>query len=825
MTFIDAILPLPLENAFTYSLTSEMEGKVHVGCRVIVPFGGNKLYTGIVISVHNNVPQGEYKVKNIIEYLDTKPVVLEQQLKFWRWMSNYYICSKGDVLKAALPSGMKLASETQLSLNNDFEDWNKLTKKEVTLLELLQKEKFKTVADVQKALKDNRILSTLRNLMDKKALTVKEELHRSFYPKKEIHVRLQKKYLNERALGELSQLLEKTPKRYALLMKYLEISGVSSSITLQNLKLIQEVSRTQLLKQSSISAAVLTGMRAKGYFETYDFEIGRLKTTSKAVSSQLPLTEAQQSAYNQIIQEFRTKHVCLLHGVTSSGKTEIYIRLIRKEIEAGKQVLYLLPEIALTTQITNRLRHIFGDKMGIYHSKYPDNERVEIWRKQLSSKPFMLILGVRSSLFLPFQNLGLIIVDEEHETSYKQQEPAPRYNARDASIVLASLYNGYALLGTATPSMETFYNVKQGKYGYAFLNKRYGNIQLPKIEVVDIKDLLHRKMIKYPFSPQLEEQIEQALSAKEQVILFQNRRGYTPIIECHKCGWVPTCEFCDVSLTYHQNIHRLVCHYCGATYDVPESCPQCGENDLRSWGFGTEKIEEEVQKRFPNARTARLDLDTTHTRNSYENILNDFAKQQTDILIGTQMVSKGLDFDNVHVVGILNADTMLTRPDFRAFERSFQMMAQVAGRAGRRGKQGYVILQTKHIDYPVIKQIVQNNYEEMFRQQEQERKEFLYPPFCRLIYIYLRHRDDHIVEDAACILAEKLRYFFGKHILGPDRPAIGRIQMLYYRKIILKIEYNTSPSKVRILLKTAIKCLYENPFYKSINIYFDVDPL
>ena len=825
MSYVDVILPLPLEGAFTYRLPTEWAGKVCVGSRLIVPFGANKLYTGIVTALHDNAPQEDYKVKDVTECLDAQPVLLPQQLKFWQWMSNYYMCPEGDVYKAALPSGMKLASETQLRLNNDFEDWDKLTKKEVTLLELLQKGNYKTAAQVQKVMKDNRIMSTLRALMDKGALTVNEELHQAFAPRKEIHVRLAKAYQTEEALGKLAAQLEKTPKRYSLLMKYLELSGLPSALTLKNKKLLQEVSRAELLKAADISAAVLTGMRAKGYMDTYDFETGRLKTLGKAVSEQLPLTEPQQTAYDKILKEFESKKVCLLHGVTSSGKTEIYIRMIRKELEAGRQVLYLLPEIALTTQITTRLRRVFGDTMGVYHSKYPDNERVEIWKKQLSNNPFVLILGVRSSLFLPFQKLGLVIVDEEHETSYKQQEPAPRYNARDASIVLASLYDAHTLLGTATPSMETFHNVKQKKYGYALLDKRFGDMEMPVIEVADVKDLMHRKMMHPPFTPRLEEEIDKALEAGEQVILFQNRRGYTPVVECHNCGWVPTCQFCDVSLTYHQNTHSMVCHYCGTTYEVPTVCPQCGEKELRSLGFGTEKIEEEVQKRFPKARTARLDLDTARTRNSYEKILDDFAERHTDILIGTQMVSKGLDFDNVHVVGILDADTMMTRPDFRSYERSFQMMAQVAGRAGRRGKQGFVILQTKHADYPVVQQVVENDYRAMFKQQEEERRQFLYPPFCRLIYVYLRSREDRVVSEAARVLADDLKNIFGKSVLGPDRPAIARIQMLYYRKIILKVGNGSSTSQVRALLKAAAGRLTKNPLYRSVSVFFDVDPL
>ncbi|MBP3774763.1 MAG: primosomal protein N' [Bacteroidaceae bacterium] len=822
MKYADVILPLPLEGHFTYGLTDDLT--VSVGCRVIVPLGKNKLYTAIVSRIHEERPQGDYQIKNIIDCIDKKPVVTEIQLKFWQWIAQYYLCTEGDVMKASLPTGMKLESETQLLLNEDFDQWEKLTKKEIQVYEMQQQHQYRNVAQLQKAMKDFRLLGTLRSLMDKGALTVKEELKDAFQPKKEVHIRLCQPYRTESALNQLAGQLEKHPKRYALLMKYLEMSGMPAALTLKNPKLVQEVSRAQLLAEAQVSAAVLTGMKGKGYFETYDFEVGRLKYAGKAVSEQLPLSDAQQKAYDGILSAFNEKRVCLLQGVTSSGKTEIYIRLIRRELEAGRQVLYLLPEIALTTQITQRLKRIFGDKMGVYHSKYPDAERVEIWKKQLSEKPYQLILGVRSSLLLPYRNLGLVIVDEEHETSYKQQDPAPRYNARDAAVVLASLFQARTLLGTATPSLESYYNAQTGKYGYVVLDKRFGDMQLPQIEIVDVQDLQRRRLMRPPFSPRLEEEIEQALENSEQVILFQNRRGYTPVMECRQCGWIPSCQFCDVSLTYHHEQQRLVCHYCGTSYAVPRTCPNCQERDLRSYGFGTEKIEEEVHRRFPEARTARLDLDTTRSRNAYERIIRDFAERKTDILIGTQMVSKGLDFDHVHVVGILDADTILTRPDFRAFERSFQMMSQVAGRAGRRNKRGYVILQTRHADYPVVGQVAQNDFKGMALQNMEERRKFLYPPFCRLIYIYVKHRDDRATEDAAQDMAQILRSRFGTHVLGPDRPAVARIQMMYIRKIMLKVGPAENAMQVRRVLRQAAAAITASPKHKAVSIYFDADP-
>jgi primosomal protein N' (replication factor Y) len=796
-----------------------------VGFRVIVPFGTNKQYSGIILRIHADAPNADFKVKEIIAPLENHTLLTPEQLKLWQWMSNYYMCPLGDVYKAAIPSGLRMESETAVNLLEDFDNWESLKPKELQAFELLQGGKAKNVAQLRRAMNDDRVLDYVRGLMDKGALTIRETIESSFRPRREIHVRLAKPYLSEDALSKLFEQLERTPKRFQLLLKYAEMAGLSSAFTLKNEKLIQEVSKADLLRNSGISAAVLVALRSKGIFETYDFDVTRLQRTGVSVAEQLPLSPAQQDAFNSIHKQFQTKQVCLLNGVTSSGKTEIYIRLIREVIQAGGQVLYLLPEIALTTQITTRLRRIFGDAMGVYHSKFPDNERVEIFQKQLSANPYQLILGVRSSVFLPFRNLKLIIVDEEHETSYKQEEPAPRYNARDTAIVLATYYHAHTLLGTATPSLETFWNAKNGKYGYAELLTRFGDMMLPKIEVVDVKELLRTKAMKPPFSPRLEEEIAKALDAHEQVILFQNRRGYAPIVECPQCGWTPTCDYCDVTLTYHQDLHRMVCHYCGRSFEIPNACPSCGETHLKNFGFGTEKIEEEIKKRFPQARTSRLDLDTTRNKNAHENIINSFAAGKTDILIGTQMVSKGLDFDNVHVVGILDADTMLTRPDFRSFERSFQMMSQVAGRAGRRNKRGYVILQTKHADYPVIRQVVDNDYADMYEEQMEERQTFRYPPYYRLIYVYLKHRDNHIVEQAAQQLGTVLRQIFGERVLGPDKPAIARLQLLYIRKIALKIERNVPTSVVRQRLTQAVDGLKQTTTFNALRVYFDVDPI
>lgn len=825
MSFCDVILPLPVEGTYTYLIPPTLEKEVGVGFRVIVPFGANKQYSGIVNRLHNDAPVGNFKIREVIDTLEDYPILTPEQLKLWQWMSDYYMCPLGDVYKAAVPSGLRMESETAVTLLDDFDNWETLKPKELQAFELLQSGKAKNLAQLRRVMNDERVFTYIRGLMDKGALVIRETIESSFRPRKEVHVRLAKAYLSEEALSKLFAQLEHTPKRFQLLLKYTEMAGLTSAFTLKNEKLIQEVGKTELLRQSGISAAVLVALRSKGILETYDFDIARLQAKGLSISEQLPLSAAQQEAFDGIRKQFQNKRVCLLHGVTSSGKTEIYIRLIREVLKTGGQVLYLVPEIALTTQITIRLRRIFGDAMGVYHSKFPDNERVEIWQKQLSPNPYGLILGVRSSVFLPFRKLRLVIVDEEHETSYKQEDPAPRYNARDTAIVLATYYRGHTLLGTATPSLETFWNAKNGKYGYTQLLTRFGDMMLPQIEVTDVKELLRTKEMKPPFSPRLEEEIAKALDAHEQVILFQNRRGYAPVVECTQCGWTPTCDYCDVTLTYHQDMHRMVCHYCGKSFDVPSTCPNCGETHLKSFGFGTEKIEEEIKKRFPKARTARLDLDTTKNKNAHENIINNFAAGKTDILIGTQMVSKGLDFDNVHVVGILDADTMLTRPDFRSFERSFQMMSQVAGRAGRRNKRGYVILQTKHADYPVIRQVVDNDYASMYEEQMEERQTFRYPPFYRLIYIYLKHRDNNTVEQAAQQLGTLLRQVFGERILGPDKPAIARLQLLYIRKIALKVERTASTREVHKRLIETVAQLKQTSAYNALRVYFDVDPI
>ena len=818
--YVDVLLPLPLANWYTYSLPESLEGQVQTGSRVIVPFGKKKFYTALVANVHYCPPEG-YEIKEVTEVLDTRPVLLPQQFRLWKWMASYYLCTMGDVYKAALPSGMKLESETIVTANPDYEATTPLAPREQQVLDLLAQDPEQCITQLEKRLNVTRnILPVINNLLAKGAISVKEELKRNYKPKTEIRVKLSPDCQTEERLHQLFDELGRAPKRLALLMKYLELSGFFTDKAS-----LREVSKKELLTRADATPTIFNGLVEKGIFETYLYEVGRLDREQTRTVAINPLNPAQQAAYDAILSHFREKNVCLLHGVTSSGKTEIYIHLIRQAIENGQQVLYLLPEIALTTQITERLKRVFGGRIGIYHSKFPDAERVEIWQKQLRPEGhYDIILGVRSSVFLPFHNLGLIIVDEEHETTYKQQDPAPRYHARDTAIMLASIYGAKVLLGTATPSIDSYHNALAGKYGLVTLNERYKDIRLPEIRIVDIKELARKKMMNGPFSPELLAAVRQALERHEQVILFQNRRGFAPMIECKVCGWVPKCKNCDVSLTYHKGLNQLTCHYCGYTYAVPRSCPACGSVELVNRGFGTEKIEDNIREIFPDAKVARMDLDTTRSRSAYERIIADFEAGKTHILIGTQMVSKGLDFDHVSVVGILNADNMLNYPDFRAHERAFQLMAQVAGRAGRRDKRGLVILQTKSPDLPVIHQVVTNDYKQMYEDQTAERKLFHYPPFCRFIYVYLKHRKEDVVTQAADTLAAWLRTAFGDKVLGPDKPPVGRIQMLFIKKIVIKLDLNMSGTKVRDYLLSVQRQLIEDERFRSLVVYYDVDP-
>ena len=646
-----------------------------------------------------------------------------------------------------------------------------------------------------------------------------------FRPKTETYITLTPQFRNEQTLHVALNMLHRADKQQAALIDYLALShwdSVEGSVCRET---VVEITRDELLNAGH-SLPTVNALVKRGLLEVYEREVGRLNHGGEPHLEKIrPLSDVQQDAFNKIQFSFLGKNVTLLHGVTSSGKTEIYIHLIRQALEKKQQVLYLLPEIALTVQIMQRLQHVFGNRLGIYHSKYSDAERVEIWQKQLSKNPYDVILGARSAVFLPFQNLGLVIVDEEHETSYKQQDPMPRYHARSTAIVLAQMFGAKTLLGTATPSVETYYNAKTGKYGLVELFQRYKGIELPEIQVVDVKDLQHRKMMNGPFSPYLLNKVREALEHGEQAILFQNRRGYAPVIECKQCGWVPHCQHCDVSLTLHRNLNQLTCHYCGYTYQVPTECPACGCHELRTKGYGTEKVEAEVQDIFPEARIARMDLDTTRSRSAYERIISDFASGRTNLLIGTQMISKGLDFDKVSVVGILNADSMLNYPDFRAYEHAFMMMAQVSGRAGRKGKRGLVVLQTKSPDLPIIQQVVRNDYAAHYQSLIAERQQFHYPPYYRLVYVYLKHKQDWVVDTAAAEMASRLRQWFGARLLGPDKPAVAKVKSLSIRKLVLKLELGINMGDVRKYLALAQQQMLQDKRYVSLQIYYDVDPL
>ena len=718
--------------------------------------------TYVAIAVKTHGQQPAFKVKPVIQVLDDEPVLTESQFSLWQWIADYYMSPLGEVYNAAMPLGLK------------------------------QRDGFK--------------------------------------PKMETYITLTPAYRQEQALHIALNQLTRSPKQQKVFIDYLTMSHWDEAFSVENgeRRMESEVSRDELMNYSHCTSSVLKSLLERKMLMTYEKEVGRLNHAGEPHLDQVKkLNEAQQEAYNQILFSFLSKNVTLLHGVTSSGKTEIYIHLIKQALERHEQVLYLLPEIALTVQIRERLQEVFGSRLGIYHSKYSDAERVEIWKKQLSQNPYDVILGARSAVFLPFQKLGLIIIDEEHETSFKQQDPAPRYHARSVAIMMAAKIGAgcKVLLGTATPSMESYYNAMKGKYGLVTLTSRYQGIQLPEIQIVDVQDLQKRKMMQGPFSPMLLGSIKKALSAGEQVILFQNRRGFAPMIECRQCGWVPHCTNCDVSLTYHKNIQQLTCHYCGYTYQVPEVCPCCGSSELKGRGYGTEKIEDQVMEIFPEARVARMDLDTTRTRSAYERIISDFSAGRTNLLIGTQMVSKGLDFDKVSVVGILNADSMLNYPDFRAYEHAFMMMAQVSGRAGRKGKQGLVLLQTKSPQLPVIRQVVENDYAGFFNDLLEERRAFRYPPFYHLIYIYMKHRYDQTVNTAAIEMGSMMRQWFGERVLGPDKPSIAKVKQLSIRKIVLKLENGIDMKRVREYLNLAQDRLLKQTCYNSLQVFFDVDPL
>ncbi|MGN0069912.1 MAG: primosomal protein N' [Prevotella sp.] len=756
MTYVDVILPLPLEGVFTYSIPTRFEHRIRPGMRVHVPIGKSKTYIAIAYRVHGNKPG--FDTRPVMDVPDEDPILLPEQLRLWDWIADYYLSTLGDIYRAALPAGLK-----------DKEGYRPKTEPCLTLAPALR---------------------------------------------------------NERTLHTALDMLRRADKQLRVMADFLALShwdGIEGDNVPAD---VMPVTKDELMNVSHCTAAVIKALVDRKFLVSFNREVPRLNLGKQLAASPVNrLSEAQQKAYDELLLQMEKKRVVLLHGVTSSGKTEVFIHLIRKAMDEGRQVLYLLPEIALTVQMMERLQRVFGDRLGIYHSKYSDAERVEIWKRQLSDHPYDVVLGARSAVFLPFRRLGLVIVDEEHETSFKQQDPAPRYHARSAAIVLAGYCQANVVLGTATPSMESYFNAVQGKYGLVELKTRYQGIALPEVRIVDTKDLRRRKIMKGIFSPQLLQAVREALQTGKQAILFQNRRGFAPMIECKVCGWVPKCDHCDVSLTLHKNLNQLSCHYCGYTYSVPDVCPCCGSKELRGRGLGTEKVEDTVREVFPEARISRMDLDTTRTRQAYERLIGDFSSGRTNLLIGTQMVSKGLDFGNVSVVGIIDADNMFNYPDFRAYEHAFSMLSQVSGRAGRKGGQGQVMLQTRNPELPVIGQVVRHDFGGFFRHMLEERRQFHYPPYYRLIYIYLKHSRENIVDTASMELASRLRQALSTRVLGPDQPAVARVKTLYIRKIVLKLEAGIDLSRVRMCLRQTEKALRSDKRYAVLQVYYDVDPL
>lgn len=764
MKYVDVILPLGLEGLYTYSVPESMEQAVQPFVRVQVPLGKNKTYTSLVVRAYDGDDATEARLKDV----NVKEI-------------------------------LQVIDATPVLLPHQYRLWTWIADYYMSPL-----------GDVFRAA----LPSGMKSLG-------------TYKPKFETYVGLSEQFRTEADLHTALNMLHRAPNQLIAFNAFLSLSHWDE---IELGTPVEEVSRDELMNDCHANTATISALCTRGILYTYDKEVGRLNSGGEPHPENIkPLSAAQQDAFDSIYKQWESKSVCLLHGVTSSGKTEIYISMIQRAIDEGKQVLYLLPEIALTVQITQRLQRVFGRRIGIYHSKYSDAERVEIWQKQLSDEPYDIILGARSAVFLPMQRLGLVIIDEEHETSFKQQDPAPRYHGRSVALVLAQMHGAKTLLGTATPSLETYFNAfpasGEPKYGYVRLAERYQGLQLPDVKIVDVKDLRRRKMMRGILSPDLTIAISNALKAGEQVILFQNRRGFSPMIECHECGWVPKCTNCDVSLTYHKNMNHLTCHYCGYTYRMPTECPDCHNTELKDRGYGTEKIEDIIQDEFPEARIARMDLDTTRTRNAYERIISDFSSHKTNILIGTQMVTKGLDFDHVSVVGILSADSMLNQPDFRAWEHAFMMMTQVAGRAGRKGRRGNVIIQTNHPELPVIGQVVRSDFKAYFRDILDERQTFFYPPFSRLTYIYLKHKDNNIVETAGIELASRLRQCLQHRILGPDKPAIARVKTLNIRKIMIKQETGIAASRFRQTIRAVVDAMLQNPRYKALVIYYDVDPV
>lgn len=816
--FAEVILPLSLPGTFTYRIPMELNGSVMPGHRVVVQFGKQKIYTGLVVKVHDKVPD-TYMTKYVLSVLDDVAPLPLSFINFLSWISTYYMCNPGDVMQAAFPPALKLASETRIALNPSWDkNFDQLNEKEFLIAEALSIQEIISLTDAARIVEQIKIVPLIRSLIARGIIVLEEEIQEKYKPLTDVFVRLNPDFHSDDAINELFRKTEKrSEKQSDLLMVYFSLCSDFS-----------EIRRKKLLSKSKADSTQLNALIKKGIFEAQERLVSRIDVDS--IVQALPvLSQKQEKAYHEILECRLNKPVCLLHGITGSGKTEIYFHLIDEVLKSGGQVLYLLPEIALTTQIIMRIRRFFGEKTGVYHSRYNENERAEVWlRCSGNNGPDMssvdLVLGARSALFLPFKNLKLIIVDEEHDASYKQFDPAPRYHARDAAIYLAHLRNAFVLLGSATPSIESYYNATNQKYGLVSLSERYGGVLLPEILVADIKEERRRRNMKSHFAPLLLDCITETLSKGEQVILFQNRRGFAPRLECERCGFVPECVRCDVSMVYHKGINLLKCHYCGYTDSLPGICPQCSSPDMKLQGFGTEKIEDELSILFPKAKIGRMDYDSTRSRYAYQNIISDFEDRETDILVGTQMVTKGLDFDNVGLVGVINADQMISFPDFRSFERAFQMMTQVSGRAGRKNKRGKVVIQTTNPYHDAIRNVIDNDFDSMFKSQLTDRLSHQYPPFVRLIRIILKHKDQKILMKGAEVFANALRSLFGNNVLGPEFPLVMRVQNYYIMQMLIKIPRGGHLDSTKTGIKEASKLLTQSASLKSIRISYDVDP-
>jgi len=816
--FVDVILPLPLPQLFTYRVPQAMTESIQVRVRVVVQFGKSKMYSGLVAKIHYRAPEN-YQAKYIDQILDEKPIVHEFQLKFWNWLAEYYLCSLGEVLNAALPSGFKLNSETILHIHPGFlGDFKLLNDKEYLVAEALENNDQLTLQEVSDILGQKTIMPIIKNLIEKRVAISAEDLKLRYKPKIVDYIRLTPNYRIEENLKNGFNELSRAPKQLEVLMTYVKMSGWHTSTP-------KEIKKTQLYKEADASLAQVKSLVEKNYFEIYEKEEGRVSSFSKEIDQENVLNAQQEQGLKELKSQFSTFPVVLLHGITSSGKTELYIHLAKEQIKLGKKVIYLVPEIGLTTQLVNRLKVRFGDRLGVYHSKFNENERVEIWNNAIFKDKYDIIIGARSTLFVPLENLGLIIVDEEHESSYKQHDPQPRYHAKDAAIVLGMQTGAKVLLGSATPSIESYYNAKHKKIGFVSMSRRYGDVDLPEIHVADLKEAQKQRMMKADLSPELYEAMKIVLEKKEQVILFQNRRGFSPIMRCETCGWMPECKSCDITLTYHKFRNQLSCHYCGYAIPVPKSCGKCGSEKLRLAGFGTEKVEEDLEVFFPDHKIKRMDLDTTRNKNAYQRIIQDFEDGEIDVLVGTQMISKGLDFDNVSLVGVLSADNMLSYPDFRAFEKSYQLMTQVAGRAGRKSKRGHVIIQSYEPNHFIINKVVEGDYIGMVKDQLIHRKQFDYPPYSRMIKITLKHKMQQTVKNASQNLVFDLRKILGGRVLGPETPGISRIRNLYLENILIKLPKTGSNKELKSRISSVLSEFCNQKQFRALRVVIDVDPL